>query len=83
LKARFFWSRMKRFVIILGILLLVGGVVGLVHPVFTYHRQEEVAKLGPFNATVDRERTAQIPAALSIALLLSGIGMVLLGPRIK
>src|SRR5256884_6763001 len=65
---------MKRFVIILGILLLVGGVVGLVHPVFTYHRQEEVAKLGPFNATVDRERTAQIPAALSIALLLSGIG---------
>jgi len=74
---------MKRFVIILGILLLVGGVVGLVHPVFTYHRQEEVAKLGPFNATVDREKTAQIPAALSIALLLSGIGMVLLGPRIK
>ena len=74
---------MKRLVIILGILLLVGGVVGLVHPAFTYHRQEEVAKLGPFNATVERERTAQIPAALSITLLLSGIGMVLLGPRIK
>jgi len=74
---------MKRFVIILGILLLTGGVVGLVHPVFNYHRQEELARLGPFNATVERERTAQIPAALSIVLLLSGIGMVLLGPRIK
>jgi len=31
---------MKRFVIILGILLLAGGVVGLVHPVFSYHRPE-------------------------------------------
>ena len=74
---------MKRFVIILGILLLAGGVVGLVHPVFNYHRQEELAKLGPFNATVERETTAQIPAAHSIVLLISGIGMVLLGPRIK
>lgn len=74
---------MKRFVILLGILLLVGGVVGLVHPVFTYHRQEEVAKVGPFKATFEKEETAQIPAALSVVLLLSGIGMVLLGPRIK
>lgn len=74
---------MKRFLIILGILLLIAGVVGLVHPVFTYHRQEEVAKVGPFKATVEEEKTAQIPAALSIVLLLSGIGLVWLGPRIK
>ena len=74
---------MKRFVIVLGILLLVSGVVGLVHPVFTYHKQEEVAKVGPFKATVDEEKTVQIPASLSIVLLVSGIGMVLLGPRIK
>ena len=75
--------RMKRFLIIFGLLLLIAGVVGLVHPVFTYHRQEEVAKVGPFKATVEEEKTAQIPAALSIVLLLSGIGLVLLGPRIK
>ena len=74
---------MKRFVIILGILLLVGGVVGLVHPVFTYHSQKEVAKLGPLNATVEEEKTAEIPAALSIVLLVSGIAVVLLGPRIR
>ena len=74
---------MKRFVIILGILLLVGGVVGLVHPVFTYHSQKEVAKLGPLNATVEEEQTAEIPAALSIVLLVSGLAVVLLGPRIR
>ena len=75
--------RVKRFVIILGVILLVSGVIGLVHPNFTYHKQEEVAKFGPIKATMDEEKTTQIPAALSIVLLVSGIGMVLLGPRIK
>jgi hypothetical protein len=74
---------MKRFVIILGLILLIGGVVGLVHPNFSYHKQEEVAKLGPYKATLDEEKTVQVPAAVSIVLLFSGIGMVLLGPRIK
>jgi hypothetical protein len=74
---------MKRLVIILGVILLVLGVIGLVHPTFNYHQQEEVAKIGPIKATVDQEKTAQVPAAVSIALLIAGIGMVLLGPRIK
>lgn len=74
---------MKRFVIILGVILLISGVVGLVHPTFSYHKQEEVAKLGPYKATLDEEKTVQIPSAVSIVLLVSGIGMVLLGPRIK
>ncbi len=74
---------MKRFVIILGVLLLVLGVIGLVHPSFTYHQQEEVAKVGPIKATMDEEKTAQIPAAVSITLLIAGIGLVVLGPRMK
>ncbi|PYU57243.1 MAG: hypothetical protein DMG56_22660, partial [Acidobacteria bacterium] len=63
--------------------LVVLGVIGLVHPSFNYHQQEEVAKLGPIKATVDEEKTTQIPAALSITLLLAGIGLVVLGPRMK
>ena len=74
---------MKRFVIILGVILLVSGVVGLVHPNFSYHKQEEVAKIGSFKATVDEVKIVQVPAAVSIVLLVSGIGLVLLGPRIK
>jgi hypothetical protein len=74
---------MKRLVIVFGVILLVLGVVGLVHPSFSYHKQEEVAKIGSFKATVDEEKTAQVPAAVSIVLLVSGIGLVLLGPRIK
>jgi hypothetical protein len=59
------------------------GVIGLVHPIFTYHQQEEVAKIGPLQATVNEEKTVEIPAAVSIVLLAAGIGLVLLGPRVK
>ena len=74
---------MKRFAVILGVILLVLGVVGLVHPDFTYHQQEEVAKIGPVKATVNEEKTVQVPAAVSVVLLGAGIGLILLGPRMK
>jgi uncharacterized membrane protein HdeD (DUF308 family) len=74
---------MKRFVILLGVLFLILGVIGLVHPSFNYHQQEEVAKIGPIKATVNEEKTAQIPTAASIAFLVAGVVLVLLGPRIK
>ncbi|PYU74620.1 MAG: hypothetical protein DMG49_04485 [Acidobacteria bacterium] len=74
---------MKRFVIIFGVILFVLGVIGLIHPNFNYHQQEEVAKIGPIKATVNEEKTAQIPAAVSITLLVGGITLVVLGPRSK
>ena len=74
---------MKRFLIVFGVILLVFGVVGLAHPIFKYHQQEEVAKLGPIKATVDEEKTVQIPPAVSITLLVAGIGLAVFGPRMK
>ena len=74
---------MKRFVIILGVLFLILGGVGLVHPNFTYHQQEEVAKIGPVRATVNEEKTAQIPLAAAITLLVAGLVLVVVGPRVK
>jgi len=74
---------MKRVVIVLGVIFLVLGVIGLVHPSFNYHQKEEVAKIGPIKATVDEEKTLQIPPAVSITLLVAGIGLVVFGPRMK
>jgi uncharacterized membrane protein len=74
---------MKRVVMIIGFVLLILGVVGLVHPSFNYNKHEEVAKIGPLHATVDEEKTAEVPRVLSITLLVAGLGMVLLGPRVK
>jgi hypothetical protein len=74
---------MKRFVIILGVVLLILGVTALVHPSFSYHKQEEVAKIGPLKATVNEEKDVEIPAAVSIVMLVAGIGLILMGPRIS
>ena len=72
---------MKRLPLFLGVILLVLGVVGLVHPSFNYHQKEEVAKVGPFKATVDEEKTAQVPPAVSIVVLAVGIILVVVGSR--
>jgi hypothetical protein len=74
---------MKRLPPILGVILVVLGVIGLVHPSFNYHQREEVAKVGPFKATVDEEKTAQVPPAVSIVVLTVGIVLVVLGSRAK
>ena len=73
----------KRFLIILGIIFLLAGTIGLLHPSFSYHKREEVAKLGPIQATVDEEKTAQIPPAASAAMIIAGLALLILGPRVK
>jgi hypothetical protein len=74
---------MKRLPLILGVILVVLGVIGLVHPSFNYHQKEEVAKVGPFKATVDEEKTAQVPPAVSIVVLTVGIVLVVISSRTK
>jgi uncharacterized membrane protein len=75
--------RVKRFLIILGIIFLLAGTVGLLHPSFNYHKREEVAKLGPIQATVDEEKTVQIPVVASAAMMIAGLALLVLGPRMK
>jgi uncharacterized membrane protein HdeD (DUF308 family) len=74
---------MKRLPTILGVILVVLGVIGLVHPSFDYHQREEVAKVGPFKATVEEQKTAQVPPAVSIVVLAVGIVLVVVGSRTK
>lgn len=59
------------------------GIVGLVHPDFTYHKTEEVAHVGPMRATVNEEKVAHVPAAVSVILLVAGLGLAVLGVRSK
>ena len=74
---------MKRFVVILGIVLLVLGVIALVHPGFEYHKQTEVAKIGSFKATVEEQKSAQVPLAATVVMLVSGVVLIVLGLRSK
>jgi uncharacterized membrane protein HdeD (DUF308 family) len=72
---------MKKFFVAAGLLLFVLGIVGLVHPDFTYHKTEEVAHLGPVHATVNEEKIATVPAFVSVFMLVVGLGLIVLGVR--
>ena len=74
---------MKRFAIVLGIILVILGLVGILHPEFDYHKREEVAKIGPVTATVDKQQRATVPPVVAAALLIAGAVLIVLGPRIK
>ena len=74
---------MKRLVMALGLVFAILGLVALIHPNFDYHKREEVARIGPVTATVDKPETASVPPVVAGALLLLGAVLIVLGPRMK
>lgn len=72
---------MKRGLFIIGIILFLLGIIALLHPNFDYHKHEEVARIGPITATVDQPETTSIPAPVTVALLVSGLVLIVLGVR--
>lgn len=74
---------MKRALLVIGILLMLLGIAAVLHPTYTYHQTQQVAKIGAFQATVDEEKTREIPPLATVALLVSGIVLVLIGSRTK
>jgi uncharacterized membrane protein len=74
---------MKRVLMIIGVVLMLLGIAAVLHPTYTYHQQQQVAKIGSFQATVDEEKTAQIPVAATGALLVAGLALVLIGAKAK
>lgn len=74
---------MKRVLLVLGIVFFLLGIVSLVHPSFDYHKHEELARIGPITATVDKPETARIPVGATVAALLSGLVLIVAGSRTK
>jgi hypothetical protein len=68
---------------IIGVVLILLGIATVLHPTYTYHQQEQVAKFGSFQATLDEQKTAQIPVAATAAVLAVGLVLVLVGARMK
>jgi hypothetical protein len=74
---------MKRVLMIVGIALILLGIVAVIHPTYSYREKQQVAKIGSFQATVEQEKTAQIPAAATAIALAAGLLLVLIGAKIK
>lgn len=74
---------MKRLALILGLVLFLLGIVAVVHPTFEYSTRERVAKIGPIQATIDEPETFQVPAAATVALLVSGLVLSIASSKMK
>jgi uncharacterized membrane protein len=74
---------MRRALMIIGVVLVLLGVAAVLHPTYTYHERQQVAKIGSFQATVDQEKIAQIPVAATAAVLVAGLALILIGAKMK
>ena len=74
---------MKRLGLILGLVLFLLGIVAVVHPTFEYGTRERVAKFGPVVATLDEPKTFQVPTTATVALLVSGLALVVISLKVK
>jgi hypothetical protein len=74
---------MRRVVMIIGVVLVLLGIAAVLHPTYTYHERQQVAKIGSFQATVDQEKVAQIPVAATVAVLVVGLALILIGAKMK
>jgi len=66
---------------VLGLVLVVLGLVALAYQRINYTTRETVLDIGPIKATADKEKTVALPPLVGIAVLASGVVLLLVGAR--
>jgi len=60
----------------LGVILIILGALAIAYKGFTYEKTEQIAKVGPFEATAKKQETVPIPAWVGAVGI--GVGALLL-----
>jgi len=68
---------------ILGVVLVILGAGGLLMGHFSYSDTKPVLDAGPIHVTAQEEHRVSIPTIAGIAVLIGGIGLILIGRRTK
>src|SRR2546422_2435009 len=74
---------MKKWLIVLGVVLLILGVAAILPPDINYSKKEGVLEAGPVQANVGREDTFHVPAGGFSRLLVAGAGRVGVCARVE
>jgi uncharacterized membrane protein len=72
---------MKMPAVVIGILLIVLGVISLAYQGITYKSREKVIDLGPFKASVEKDKTIPLPPILGGLALAGGVVLLIAGTR--
>jgi len=70
-----------RWLMILGVVLIILGIVGLVVDYVPIRHQEEVAKIGPFTATQEKETDFIIPPYAGVIVIVVGAALIFASRR--
>jgi len=73
----------QRIIALAGVALIVLGVIGLVYGGFHYTTREQVVKIGPIEATAEKEKSVPISPLVSAVVLAAGVVLVFTGGRRK
>ncbi len=70
-----------RPVAVIGVILILIGIVALAFQTFSFTTKEQVAKVGPIEATTENQHNVALPPILGVAAILVGGGLVFAGRR--
>ena len=66
---------------IMAIVLIIAGLLGLAYGRFSYTRETQEAKIGPFELTVKDTETVNVPVRAGVAAIVAGGGLLLFASR--
>ena len=66
---------------VVGILLIVAGVLGVVFSSFSFTKETHEAKLGPIEFSVKEKQTVNIPVWASVAAIVVGGVLLVVGGK--
>ena len=68
-------------VTLVGVALIILGALALAYQGITYTTREKVIDLGPFKASVDKEKSISLPPIVGVLALAGGVVLVIVGAR--
>jgi hypothetical protein len=66
---------------IMAIVLIIGGLLGLVYGQFSYTKETQEAKLGPFELSVKDTETVNVPVWVGVGAIVAGGGLLLFASK--
>ncbi|MFO1058525.1 MAG: hypothetical protein U1E53_16350 [Dongiaceae bacterium] len=66
---------------VIGVILILIGIVALAFQTISFTTKEQVAKVGPIEATTENQHNVALPPILGVVAIVIGGGLVFAGRR--